>query len=120
MIQFNTKNWQLKVDALGDVVSEAEDIAQCLKTILTTPRGSVPLDSGFGSKCWHWIDAPVDVARAGLVRSSYEALESYEPRAKIKAVSADHTANGKVHLTIDWEFSGESTHVVSKQTEVVL
>lgn len=69
-----------------------EEVIQNIRTILTTRRGSVPLDRDFGLDT-SIIDQPVNRIRALLTTDIIETVERYEPRAEVTAV----------------DFSGEST-----------
>ena len=66
--------------------SVTESIIQNVRVIVSTIRGEVPLDRGFGL-AGRFVDKPMSAARAILVTELLEALSAYEPRAKF--VSAD-------------------------------
>ena len=61
---------------------EVREILQNVRTILSTRKGSVPLDRDFGLT-WAHIDKPMPVAKM-LMRS-----EEYEPRATVVSVDFD-------------------------------
>jgi phage baseplate assembly protein W len=65
--------------------TEAEEVIQNVRTILTTRRGSVPLDRSFGMNT-SIIDQPVNRIRALLTTDIIETVERYEPRAEVTAV----------------------------------
>lgn len=67
------------------------EILQNVKTILTTIKGTVPLDRDFGIDAT-LIDKPVSVVKPLLIKEIKEALEAYEPRAKL--VSVDWQGDG--------------------------
>lgn len=62
-----------------------EEVIQNIRTILTTQRGSVPLDRDFGLDI-SIIDQPVNRIRALLTTDIIETVERYEPRAEVTAV----------------------------------
>lgn len=62
-----------------------EEVIQNIRTILTTRRGSVPLDRDFGLDT-SIIDQPVNRIRALLTTDIIETVERYEPRAEVTAV----------------------------------
>lgn len=65
--------------------SEQVEILQNVKTILTTMKGTVPLDRDFGIDA-SIIDKPVTVVKPLIVKEIKEAIEEYEPRAKLVSV----------------------------------
>lgn len=66
--------------------NELEEILQNVRTILTTMKGSVPLDRDFGLD-GSVLDRPVNALRAVLTTNIIEAVEQYEPRVKVTQVS---------------------------------
>ncbi|WP_295163446.1 GPW/gp25 family protein [Selenomonas sp. F0473] len=59
-----------------------EEVIQNVRTILTTRRGSVPLDRDFGMNT-DFVDQPVSRVRAILLTEIIETVERYEPRVKV-------------------------------------
>ncbi|MGN1149824.1 MAG: GPW/gp25 family protein, partial [Sutterella sp.] len=84
------------VDLLREVnfapESETEEILQNVRTILATQVGEVPLDRAFGVD-WEALDQPLPVARALMQSAIADAIEEYEPRAKVLSVGFDDTAD---------------------------
>ena len=70
--------------------NETAEILQNVRTILITLIGSVPLSRIFGID-WEHIDSPYPVARALMQSAVIEAIESYEPRARVESVTFDET-----------------------------
>lgn len=66
--------------------NELEEIIQNIRTILTTRKGSVPLDREFGIDVGI-IDQPVTRARAVLTANIINAVERYEPRVSVTEVT---------------------------------
>lgn len=72
------------------------EILQNVKTILTTIKGSVPLDRDFGIDS-SLIDRPINIVKPLLVKEIKEAIEKYEPRAKFHSVSwKGNGSDGKI------------------------
>lgn len=69
---------------------ETAEILQNVRTILTTLIGSAPMFRVFGLD-WELIDTPYPVARALVQSAVIEAIESYEPRARVESVTFDET-----------------------------
>ena len=66
----------------------AQEIVQNVRMILTTPRFAVPLDRGFGLD-GTLLDAPLAVAQARLSAEIIDAINRYEPRADVLAVTVN-------------------------------
>lgn len=63
-----------------------DEIAQNIRTILTTIQGTVPLDRGFGMDITA-LDDPTEWAKAQLTAQIYDALQEHEPRAEVLEVT---------------------------------
>lgn len=85
--EIKSADWQKMQNNYGAVVEGIDDIKQCILTILTTPKGSVPLDPNFGCDAWQYIDQPVNQARAHIVREITNALRLNEKRINVTRVS---------------------------------
>ena len=84
--QITARNWQLALDQPGDVVADLDDISQCIRVILTTPKGTDPLRPEFGSDLHLYLDYPIHRARPHVVRESVEAIRRWEPRVTVERV----------------------------------
>ena len=88
------------IDALpSEVVLGASGIAEIMQNvrmILTTRKGTVPLDRNFGVS-FEYLDAPVSVARGKMEQEVFQAIRKYEPRAIIRK--------------IDYDFDPEAGHI---------
>ena len=85
---------------LGNVVQGVADINQCIAIILSTPKGSDPLRPTFACDLWQWLDAPITIARAHLVREIVEAITKWEPRVRVLSVTVDLVAGTQSNLTL--------------------
>lgn len=65
--------------------STVAEVVQNVRFILSTPKGSVPLDRDFGVDM-SYLDYPLPIARMMLLSTATEALEAYEPRADVLGV----------------------------------
>ena len=77
--------------------STEEEVIQNVRTILTTRRGSVPLDRDFGMDT-SIIDQPVNRIRALITTNIIETVERYEPRAEVMAV--DFSGDGEDGIVV--------------------
>lgn len=67
-----------------------KEIIQNVRTIITTVKTSVPLDRGFGID-GTIVDLPIPVARARITTEILQAINQYEPRAKVVSVDFSDT-----------------------------
>lgn len=81
-------------DVRGDM-SEQEDITRCLRNLILTPAGTVPLDRDFGLDT-SFIGQPSDIARNMFAVELAEKARKYEPRARIVSVAFDADGDGKL------------------------
>lgn len=86
--------------------SEAAEILQNLRTIITTTKYSVPLDRDFGVNA-EMLDKPMAVAQAQLQSEIIMAIKTYEPRVTVTGISFTGTDEGilipKVQVMINGE-----------------
>lgn len=85
-IQITQKN---NIDFAPDSV--LKEIHQNIRTILTTARGSVPLDRDFGLDI-SVIDLPIPLYEAKLTADIFDTIPKYEPRVKVIDVTYKHDA----------------------------
>ena len=69
----------------------AEEVAQNVRMILSTPKGSVPLDRDFGLD-FGLVDQPQPRARALMEVEISRQVGRYEPRARVVRVAWPHDA----------------------------
>jgi len=85
--QASTSNWQVSISAPTVIVENANDIAQCVYTILATVKGTDPLRPLFGSDVFMYLDKPVNIAKTALMLEVYNALWFWESRIIVTGVS---------------------------------
>lgn len=73
--------------------SGVEEILQNVRVILSTPRGSVPLDRTFGIRA-AILDLPLPEAMAVYTGEASAAVQLWEPRARITAVDFKRDEDG--------------------------
>jgi phage baseplate assembly protein W len=69
-----------------DPETEVVEILQNVRTIIGTRKGTVPLDRDFGIS-WDYVDQPIAVAQMLMRSEIVDAVETYEPRAKVESVT---------------------------------
>ena len=80
----------LDINADGLIASESEkaDIIQCVRTLLLTPEGTVPLYRKFGLNT-EFIGAPQDVEANLFAVEIMDKVETFEPRASVSEVRTE-------------------------------
>lgn len=81
MSELHTTAWQAALNDDG-IVTDIQDIQQCVQIILQTPKGADALRPDFGCNIWRWVDQPIHAARAHLARDIIDAVLKYEPRIR--------------------------------------
>ncbi|MDR1902915.1 MAG: hypothetical protein LBQ88_11615 [Treponema sp.] len=66
-------------------LSGGPEVMQNVRTILTTRRGTVPLDRDFGIS-FEFLDSPINTIRAKAEQEIFLQLKKYEPRAILKQI----------------------------------
>lgn len=94
-------DWQPKLAEIGEVVEDIDDINQCIRIILATAKGSDPHRPEFGSDIWKYIDYPVNEAIPNIIREAVDAINTWEPRVKIKNIKARVDVSNII-LSIEW------------------
>jgi phage baseplate assembly protein W len=78
-------------------------LAQEIRTVLATRRGSVPMDRDFGV-AWDLVDQPMPSVRPMLIAEIARALEANVPRIKVKDIrfgqKARDTVDGLMRPTV--------------------
>jgi len=120
--EISSVDWSLKLGAIGEVVQGLDDVSQCLRIILTTPKGADPLRPTFGADLWQYIDYPIDTAIPSVVREVTEAVTRWEPRVKLVSVVAapEPEASGGLIVNIVWRLQLGSMPTAAQITTVRL
>jgi phage baseplate assembly protein W len=94
--------WQPKIGEVGAIVQGLDDIHQCIRIIVQTPRGADPVRPTFGCDAFLYLDTPVNVAVPSINKAVIEALILWEPRISVDKITT--SLNGS-SLTINIEWS---------------
>jgi len=115
--QITAAHWQPLLGAHGEIVEGLDDIHQCIRIILLTPKGSDPHRPEFGSDLWHYVDHPVGEAVPHVVREGIEALARWEPRIEVvRLVPIEMVAH--LHITVEWRIAGQGDLMVTEVRDV--
>jgi len=78
----------------GTQLTELIHLRQSIVDILTTPIGSRVMRRDYGSRIYELLDAPLNSSTLmSLFAATADALGRWEPRVKIKSVSAEQGAS---------------------------
>ena len=80
-------------------LSEADEIMECLRTLIMTPAGTVPLDRDFGISQAP-LDRPLNVAESLLAVEIIDKARKYEPRVKVREVRLTADMDGKIKVKV--------------------
>ncbi|HGA5503364.1 TPA: GPW/gp25 family protein [Salmonella enterica subsp. enterica serovar Potsdam] len=105
--------WQPALGHEGRVTG-ADDIAQAIRIILSTPKGADPLRPEFGSNLSLYLDWPVNRARPYVIREAVDAIRQWEKRCEVVRVEPVVNAE-RLTLRVRWRVAGDADTV----TEVV-
>lgn len=97
-------NYSLSLQQDSKVYSVLQNIA----ILLNTKRGTVPMYRDFGLPM-EFVDKPIDVAENMAYVEITDALEEFEPRAKLEDVYFEKTANGKMSITVEVSIEDEQS-----------
>ena len=90
--------------APGTVVDE---VLQNVRTIITTIKGSIPLDRAFGID-GDVVDLPINVAKAKLTNEIFSAVRRYEPRAVIESITFEGDISGRLVPIVEVSVNAEA------------
>lgn len=79
-------------------INESEqkaDVLRCLRTLYSTPVGTVALDRNFGLD-WSVLDLPTEIAKGRLTIEIIEKTRKYESRVDVVKVYFSQTVEGKL------------------------
>ena len=89
------------------ILNEDDRVASILQNvsiIVSTPKGTVPLDREFGISNT-FLDKPLPVARVLAISEIREAIERYEPRARVLNISFEHSESGRLIPKVEVEIN---------------
>jgi len=98
-----TKHWQRKLNTVGEIVTDIEDIEQSLDTILNTPKGSVPFLLNLGTDIIDAIGQSPEKAKQIITTILAKEIPLQEPRAEIVEITTDYDYNGKFEVGVKFK-----------------
>lgn len=109
-------DWQYKLNGIGSIAEGVEDINQCIAIILSTQKGSVPHRPTFGSDILKYVDYPVNIAKANIIRETIDSITLWEKRVKVDSVTVEINQT-QINIKVQWSLSDGN---VSDSVEVNL
>lgn len=97
-------NYSLSLQQDSKVFSVLQNIA----LLLNTKRGTVPMYRDFGLPM-EFVDKPIDVAENMAYVEISDAIEEFEPRAKLEDVFFEKTANGIMSISVEVNIEDEQS-----------
>ena len=80
--------------------SEVASILQNIALLIGTRRGTVPMYREYGMPM-EFLDKPLNAAQTLAAREVIEAVEQFEPRAKVKNVAVATRETGKLTIEVE-------------------
>ncbi len=77
-----------------------KSVVQNIALLLNTRKGTVPMYREFGLPM-EFIDKPTDIAETMAVLEISEAVEEFEPRAKLKDLTITKTEEGAMAVIVE-------------------
>ena len=110
LVDITAADWSVKLGEPGAIVGYLDDINQCLRVILATPKGSRAHEPLFGCDVWLYLDRPFTEAMPRIIAAVASAIEEWEPRVDLVRVVPvfNEAASGHVDLQIEWKLKGSA------------
>jgi phage baseplate assembly protein W len=99
--EVRARDWQPRLGEIGAVATDMEDIAQAIRIIVTTPRGSDPHRPLFGADVLQYIDTPEIEAAPRLINDVADAILAWEPRVTLVSITPTFGL-AQISLAIVW------------------
>lgn len=109
-------DWQCKLNEIGSIAEGVDDINQCIAITLTTQKGSVPHRPTFGSDILKYVDYPINIAKATIIRETIDSITLWETRVKVDSVTVEIN-QAQINIKVEWSLNDGN---VSDSVEVNL
>lgn len=107
-------------DRVGEIVSDIDDVHQCIQLILTTPKGSDPYRPDFAIDYLDYLDWPINKATPHIVRESMKAVLTWEPRVEVTKIGIRPEAEyARSWIQIHWQLKDPPRRALQQITEVL-
>jgi len=95
--------WGVSLAKQGDLVEGIDFINQCLKILLNTRLGSIPLNEEFGCKVFDRFDKPMTQLRALVPGDVKECVDLFIPEITVVKVTSVMEV-GSLTVFVQWAF----------------
>lgn len=107
MVHIDYLHWQHKVSlgaegAWGEIVVGLDDLHQAVRTIVLTPKRSVPTEPEKFCNAVNYLDRPPAVAIPAIKREIWDAITKWEPRIVLSGIEAEVIDFAHYAVTISW------------------
>jgi phage baseplate assembly protein W len=99
-----TQNWQMSSTDPGQVVTQEDDINQCLLNIINTQKGSDPINPLFGVDIISGVDKPINERAAALVKGCSDAIATWENRIVVNKITCEINVE-QIIITVNWSWN---------------
>lgn len=99
--ELNTKEWSISTKNFGELVTDEQDINQCINIIFSTQKGSDPLRPNFGTDIQSFVDLPINQLIPLVKKELIEQVSRWEKRASIKSILHEINDN-QVIFSVNW------------------
>jgi uncharacterized protein len=107
-------------DSVGEIVSDLLDVDQCLRVILTTPKGTDPYRPDFALDVLDYLDWPIQKATPIVAREAMRAIATWEPRVELLRVGIrPDAAIARSYLQVEWRLKDPPQSAQAQLTEVL-
>ena len=102
--QISATHWQPETGSIDCVVTDLDDVAQCINTILTTPLRSDPHRPDFGCDLLPYIDKPINISAPGIIQAAMTAINRWEQRVQLISITPT-IDNERLLLAVKWQLT---------------
>lgn len=111
--QPSSGDWSVALDTpgqpgsgLGNIVQGLYDVAQCVRIILSTPKGSDPWRPDFACDAFKYLDKPINQVRTLIVGEATAAIVKWEKRLTLLSITVTlGGALGGVVVAVNWRLA---------------
>lgn len=94
--------WSQKVGYIGEIVTDALDIDQCLRIIMLTRKGQDIHRPSFASNLPDYLDHPIQSAKPHVIRETFLAIKAWEPRVLLDRVVVSYPEISQLKIQAQW------------------
>lgn len=85
--------------AIVGEIDDADDVMRCVKNLILTPAGTIPLARDFGID-QSILGKPLNVAQSELAVEIIDKVDKFEPRASVEEITLEANADGQIIVKV--------------------